>query len=176
MTKTNGFDRLIAFLEKLVEWVSIVLLAICVGSSLLQIISRTIIGKPLTWCEEVARFSGVWMIMWAMGLVFKARGHIGVDFFYSKMSRKVQRVLDPINDLFTICLMILFTYFSAQLMVNGYGTKAPSLRIPMGFIYSGMVSGAGLSVLFAIYAAIQNLRKNAEERKNGSSDSKEDEK
>ena len=48
-------------LEKLVEWVSVILLLICVASSLIQVVSRTLLNNPLLWCEEMARFSGVWI-------------------------------------------------------------------------------------------------------------------
>ena len=140
------------------EWVSIILLAICVASSLIQVVSRTIFNSPLLWCEEVARYSGVWLIMWAMGLIFKVRGHIEVDFFYSHMPKAVQKYLDVINDVITIILMICFTYFAVQLMINGADTNSPSLRLPMSAVYSGVVLGAGISVLFAIYAAVSHTK------------------
>ncbi len=145
-------------LEKLVEWVSVILLLICVASSLIQVVSRTLLNNPLLWCEEMARFSGVWMIMWAMGLIFKARGHIEVDFFYSHTPKAMQKYLDIINDVITIVLMVCFTCFAVQLMMNGAGTKSPSLRLPMSVIYSGVVAGAGISVLFAIYATVNHTK------------------
>lgn len=157
MRENCFFERLIRTIEKILEYIVVLLFVIVVLSSLIQVVSRTIFGRPILWCEETARFAGIWMIMLAMGIIFKERGHIGVDFFYNKMPKKVQGVLDYVNDFFTTAVMTLFTIYSAQLLVKGYSTPSPSLRIPMGVIYIGVVLGSALSVLFCIYAIIKTI-------------------
>lgn len=165
MQQNNIFDKVIQVLEKICNAVSAVLLAITVASSAIQVFCRTVLGSPLSWTEELARFGGVWMVMWAMGPVFKARGHIGIDFLYNKFPHVSKKYVDLFDDLVTIGVMIAFTYFACILMNNGARTASPALRIPMSWVYSGVVLGGGCSVLFAVHALLYHRREHSEEEK-----------
>ena len=160
MKKSNPFDTVIHVLDKICSGLAALFLAIAVGSSVIQVVSRTVLGSPLTWTEEVARFAGIWMTMFAMGPIFKERGHIGVDLIYNKFPNASKKYVDIINDLITIAVMLLFTVFAVILLKNGARTSSPALRVPMSVIYSGVVIGGGCSVLFAIYAAIGHTKSN----------------
>ena len=165
MQQKNFFDILIVKLEKVCNAVAAILLGITVGSSAIQVFCRTVLGKPLSWTEELARFGGVWMVMWAMGPVFKARGHIGIDFLYNKFPDPLKKYVDIIDDLVTIGVMAAFTYFACILMSNGARTASPALRIPMSWVYSGVVLGGACSVLFAVHALLYHKRIHEEEAK-----------
>ena len=167
MSQKNVWNGFFDKLEIVCKYIAGILLAIAVVSSLIQVVSRTILGSPLTWTEEAARYSGIWMTMWAMGPVFRERGHIGVDFIYNKFPNCSKKYVDVVNDLITVAVMGLFTYFASILMTNGAGTTSPALRIPMSIVYSGVVLGGGISMLFALDAAIRHTKSNFGKAKEG---------
>lgn len=172
MRQENSMDKTVAKLERMALYAAALFLAIVVLSSVIQVFSRTIIGKPLSWTEELARYGGIWMIMWAMGPIFRERGHIGVDFIYNKFPETSKRYVDVVNDVITVLTMIAFTAYSVILMINGSGTSSPALRIPMSVIYAGMVLGGALSVFFAVYASIEHTKKNFPKEKVGRKEEK----
>lgn len=151
-------DKIISIAEKICIAIACIMLAIAVISSFIQVVSRSILGRPLTWTEEVARFSGILMVMFAMGPVFKERGHVGVDFIYNKLPKCLKKYIDIINDAVTIVVMFLFTFYGIILMNNGSRMASPALRIPMSTVYFGLVLGGGFSILFAIYAAAKHTK------------------
>lgn len=165
MQQNNIFDKVIQLLEKVCNAIAAILLAVTVGSSAIQVFCRTVLGSPLSWTEELARFGGVWMVMWAMGPVFKARGHIGIDFLYNKFPDRFRKYADIFDDLVTIAVMAAFTYFACILMKNGARTASPALRIPMSWIYSVVVLGGACSVLFAVHALLYHRREHEGEGK-----------
>lgn len=160
MRQETKLDKIVYRLERFSLSVAALLLAVTVFSSFIQVISRTVIGKPLTWTEELARFCGIWMIMWAMGPIFRERGHIGVDFLYNKFPKVAKKYVDIVNDCITILTMLAFTIYAAVLMINGSGTSSPALRFPMSIIYAGVFLGGALSVFFATYAAVNHTKAN----------------
>ena len=158
MKQMSVTEKFINILERICISIAAIMLAIAATSSLIQVISRSIIGRPLTWTEELARFAGILMVMFAIGPVFKERGHVGVDFFYNKLPKGFRKYIDVVNDLFTIAVMVLFTYYAVILMENGAKMMSAALRIPMSYVYVGVVIGGGFSSIFAFYAAVKHTR------------------
>lgn len=82
---------------------SIVLVAMIVVI-LIQIIFR-LMGNPLSWTEEVARWMLVWATFAGASYAFKNGGLIRVDFFVKKLFKKKGR---RITDIAAMMFMIVY--------------------------------------------------------------------
>lgn len=156
----TNIKRILDHLEGMVENIAAFMLFIVIFATFLQVIFRYLFNAPLLWTEELARYMGIWMIMFATSVALRRRTHIGVDFFTNKLSHNPQRILMVINDLVTFGVMTGLTVFSLELTVKAFNTPSPALRIPIGFVYMGMVVGYAFSALFSLFATIDGIKSN----------------
>ena len=82
---------------------SIVLVAMIVVI-LIQIIFR-LMGNPLSWTEEVARWMLVWATFAGASYAFKNGGLIRVDFFVKKLFKKKGRRITDIAAMMYDCVL-----------------------------------------------------------------------
>ena len=84
--------------------VSSVVLVAMIVVILIQIIFR-LMGNPLSWTEEVARWMLVWATFAGASYAFKNGGLIRVDFFVKKLFKKKGR---RITDIAAMMFMIVY--------------------------------------------------------------------
>src|SRR5690606_28631425 len=63
----------------------VILLLVMTGSTLAGVFARYFLNEALTWSEEVARYSMVWLSFVGGGLVFRHGGHIAIDVLVRKL-------------------------------------------------------------------------------------------
>jgi TRAP-type C4-dicarboxylate transport system permease small subunit len=156
--RKNAIDKIMDVTTAILNNSVFILFLVMILSSFLQVICRRIFNASLTWSEELARYCTIWMVMFTTAIAFKNRNHIGIDFFLAKLPPKGRRILEDINDIIVILVMGYFTYYSAALLLGGRSTPSPAMRIPMGFVYAGVVVGGFFSVVFALYAFAKRVQ------------------
>ena len=75
-------------LWRLILGLGMVLLALLVATTLLQVLSRYVLSKPFDWTEEMARYLFVWVAMLGAGMAAKDRAH-----FFGIAGRTMRQVL-----------------------------------------------------------------------------------
>lgn len=104
------------WIGKINAWVVIplFLLLIC------DVVMRYFAGRPLIWTSELAQLVfGVYGIM-AGGYLLAERGHVNVDIFYGKFSRRRQALVD-------VSTCFLFFLFVGILLWQGWSLAADSV-------------------------------------------------
>lgn len=96
--------------------VSSVVLVAMIVVILIQIIFR-LMGNPLSWTEEVARWMLVWATFAGASYAFKNGGLIRVDFFVKKLFKKKGRRITDIA-----AMMFMIVYFG----LLGVSAERPS--------------------------------------------------
>ena len=76
------FDKIVKVLDKVIG----VFLIVIVVVTFLQVLFRYFVNKPLMWTEELARASGIWMVMVGAALAQKDNKHIGMEILPEKIS------------------------------------------------------------------------------------------
>ena len=119
---------------------SIVLVAMIVVI-LIQIIFR-LMGNPLSWTEEVARWMLVWATFAGASYAFKNGGLIRVDFFVKKLFKKKGRRITDIA-----AMMFMIVYFgllgvsaaSYMKMTISKGQTYPITQVPYAITLISLV-------------------------------------
>lgn len=144
-------------LDKVLEKICCILLAIMVVLIFWQVFTRYVLGHPSVFSEALAKYLFIWLIFFSMAYVFGKREHMAIEFFADKLSKKKRLILDNLNQV----LIILFS--SGVLIYGGIFTTIyqmqkidATLQIPMGYIYM-IVPISGLLVIFY---CINNIREN----------------
>lgn len=146
-------SRYIRALTKGLEWMTAGLFALLVLDVLWGVFSRHLLGSQSRWTEELARFLLMWVALLGAALVFRDRGHLGVDYVVGKLTPDARRVAEGLTH------VAVFTFAALIMVGGGYrlvsetlsrNQLSPALRWKMGYVYS-VIPMSGLFVsLFSL--------------------------
>ncbi len=138
-----------SFFDKFEERLLISGMAAIVIIVFLQVIMRYFFQKSLTWSEEIARFTFLWMVWLGAGYATKKRAHIKIEAFVSKLS-------SPLREKINFTALIIWVLFAFFLVFKGGQLTyllfkrhqlSPVLEIPMAWAYMAVPAGSGLMLL-----------------------------
>ena len=95
-------------------WISIVAIGLMVLSILLQVFFRYVLGNPLPWSEEAARFCMLWMTGLMAPLAYRRGGFVAIDMLVRMLPARVAQILS------FLLLLIAFAVLVAALPI-GWG-------------------------------------------------------
>lgn len=124
---------------------------------LLQIFFRYIIKAPLTWSEEAARFSMIWLIMLASITVLRKNKHLSVTFFAELAHPTIQRWLRVCVHLLSAIFLFVLLFHGYELSMNSMSQKAAATGIPMGFIAGSIPVFGLIGLLFTVENIVKEL-------------------
>ncbi|HEX8885672.1 MAG TPA: TRAP transporter small permease [Noviherbaspirillum sp.] len=138
-------------LERLVEWLMALALAIMVVLVFGNVVLRYAFGSGLAWAEEVARLMFVWLIFLGAILALRHHAHIGVEMLQQRLSPKARRACAVLSHLFMLYALWLFLYGSWNQTVIGLDTYSTVLRFPNAFMASaGLLCAASMTLIVAV--------------------------
>ena len=122
----------------MLEGVTIIFIVVMLGSTLIGVADRFVLGIGLSWTEELSRFLLVWASLLAAAVATKRRSHFRVAFVIERLSRagKIGVNLACIGGLGVAI------WYGVQLVHLFHAQTAPALGIPMSWVYAAVpVSG-----------------------------------
>lgn len=143
--------KIIAWLDRHFEEVFLFLLsAITVAVVFLQVFMRYVMGSSLSWSEELARYSSIWLIYIGISYGVKKNRHIKVDAFVSLIKDKRGKLVISIISNLLFLVFAIFVVFRGYIVFKKlleFGQTSPALQIPMAFVYLAAPFGMGLTVI-----------------------------
>ncbi len=138
-----------------------ILLILMAAMSLASIVGRTFLGKPILGDYELVQVLCAVAVSMSLPYCQIARGHVIVDFFTTRMSASVNRVLDVAAGLLLAGLAFVVAWRLAIGMVDLKRTGDASMLIgfPTWVAYAPMVLSFVLLGLAALFIARDDLRK-----------------
>ena len=154
MSFVKGFKKFSDGLDKLCIAVVVIMLAVMVGVTIAQIICRNF--KALQWSEEVCRYLLIWTTFLGASCVYKEGSHITITFIQGLFPPKVQRKIRIFVHI--VCILVFFTvvYYSFTFGLR-QNQLAPSLRIPMKYMYMSIPIGFSFMIVHAVNEVLQLL-------------------
>lgn len=103
-------------------WISVVAIGLMVLSILLQVFFRYVLGSPLAWSEEAARFCMLWMTGFMAPLAYRQGGFVAIDMLVRALPKRAAEIL-----YFVLLLVPLFVLIVALPIgwgeVTGFSAK-----------------------------------------------------
>jgi TRAP-type C4-dicarboxylate transport system permease small subunit len=150
----RAWERIVSGLE----WLTVALFALLILDVLWGVLSRYVFGRQSRWTEEFAIYAIVWVSLLGAALVFRERGHLGVDYFVGKLHPSAQRLARRVGDVAVMVFAALVLVYGGFLLVSETlqaGQVTPAMGWKIGYLYSVVP----LSGLFILAFAIEHLFK-----------------
>jgi len=134
---------------RLLEWGTLSLFGILTLDVLWGVASRYVLGSQSRWTEEVAIYLLVWVSLLGAAIVYRERGHLGVDFLVTKLHPDAQRIVALLIELAVMVFAGFVLVYGGLVLVFqtlAAGQITPALGWKMGYLYS-VVPISGVFVL-----------------------------
>lgn len=133
----------------------VILMLTMTGATLAGVFARYVINDALTWSEEVARYSMVWLSFLGGGLVFRHGGHVAIDLLVDRIPAGFARyAVLALAQLAALAFLSVLVWYGLGLMQRGSFMTTPALRIPMSVPYAAIPIGSALMIYHLVAANI----------------------
>ncbi len=115
-------------------YLMILFLGIFLLNITVQIFLRVFFKSPLSFTEEVSRYSFVWMVFLGLSYATKYNKHIRIDCFVTRLPEKIQLIIEFIIDIITL---VVFTWiFVKGIEYVGYSSicRTYALNISKSYV------------------------------------------
>jgi TRAP-type C4-dicarboxylate transport system permease small subunit len=143
-----------ATIDKLLEYVLVIILAVLVLDVLWQVISRYLMKSPSSFTDELARFLLIWVGILGAAYATGKKMHLAIDVLINKLSIKYRNMID-------IYIHAAIAFFALLVMVIGglnliymllkLGNISPALSIPIGYVYSVIPISGFLIIYYSLF-------------------------
>jgi len=142
--------KLYNVVNKIIEYLLILIFALLVIDVLWQVFSRYILGQSFSFTEEFARFALIWLSILGAAYLNGRREHLSIDILLRKlgpdrMKKRIQSI-EIMIFLFALIVMVIgggnLVYTTLYL-----GQVSPAMHISLGHVYA-IVPLSGLLIMF----------------------------
>lgn len=121
-------------------------LIVVVGAN---VVCRYVLGIPLSWAEEAARYMMIYMAYLAAPLALRAGGHIRITVITDRLRGVWADVFRMIGHLAVGSLAVTVAYHGLSLIQLVSFQQTPAMRISMSIPYFSVVVGSAFLALEA---------------------------
>ena len=146
-------------LNRVLEFILIMLLSIMVLNVSWQVFSRYVLGNPSSFTDELARYLMIWLGVLGTAYVSGKRLHVAIDILHSQLSLSSQKTMQKV--IFSIVILVTFLIFiigGSRLVYLSYllGQKSAALQIPLYLVYVCVPLSGACIIFYKINDLISN--------------------
>ena len=145
------------WLQKAVNWVIGVALAVLLTVILAQTVFRYAIFYSLPWSEELSRYLFVVMILLGINIGVTRDIFVRIDLIDGFLSGKWRAAAAVFRDLTALAVSCLFIFSSLPLMRIGRFQRSPAMQIDMNVMYGVLLVGFSLTTLAILLKLLANF-------------------
>jgi len=116
----------------------------------IQVVLRYVFNTGMSWAEELARFSFVWLTMLGAAVAARKGRHIKIDSIINLFPSVLRTLIGCALDVLIVIFLIVLNVYGFKLALLAYGQKSGALTISMFYPYLGFVVGGVLLLVFFI--------------------------
>ena len=143
-------SRVVYFIEK---WLAVLAMMIMTTAVAMQVFWRFVLSSPLSWTEEAARLSMIWMVFMVMGWAIGNRTHIAADFLVERLPLKGKLWFEVIRVVSIIAFGGLLVVTGTQLVI----LQSVASNTPLGLPRSAFSLQVPISALFVLIHSVDLL-------------------
>lgn len=127
----NGYSFIVEKINKAITYVLTVLLMVMTVLIFWQVFARFVMGSPLSFSEEIARFCMLWLTMLGSAYAFRKGSLIAVDVLLELGGPIIRKVLKIAIPIISIVFAYILVIHGFELVDRVASQIAPSTRISM---------------------------------------------
>lgn len=156
----NGIIGVVHKLEKVEQYVAVILFNVILFSLFWQALSRKI-GSPSSWTDETSRLLFVWMGVLGCHLAQRENIHVRIDAILLSLPKKIQLFIEAFINVVMIGLLGMIFYYSISIVQRKSFTPLVTLGIGESWLYAAMFLWTALTIIEMI-AQLVNIFKHGE--------------
>jgi TRAP-type C4-dicarboxylate transport system permease small subunit len=114
----------------------------------LQVLFRYVLGAPLHYTEEVARYLTIWAALLGASLGVRSSTHFSVRFVVGLLPARARMVAVGMARVLTAVFIVVFLIFGWLLLETAAVRVSPAARIPLVLVYAAVPVSAALMLVF----------------------------
>ncbi len=125
---------------------------------ILQVVFRYVVKAPISWSEEVATFSFIWLSILSAALGVKYGMHFSIEAVVKRFPMPVQRLLTVLTSLSVSGLLAILIWFGLNLVMLNNTQISPAMGMPMSIPYLSVPVGCTLMLIYLWTNVLRSLR------------------
>lgn len=150
--------RVTMAINRALEVVAMVLLAILCAVTFLGVLDRYIIQSGIGWTEELARFLLIWISLLAATMGVYRSAHFRISFLVDLLPAPPRRAIALTMHVVDIGVLGVVFVQGARVTEIMRIQTSPAMDLPMSWIYLSLPVAAGIMILFLIVQVVDMLR------------------
>lgn len=126
----------------------------------LQIFTRYVLGSPLSWTEEVARYLFVWMVFIGSAAAMLDRSHVAIEMFVDALEPRARLLIRLVSDVLCLSFLVIFAYWSSKTLSRVWAIPSSALELPSGILYSSVPISVSLMIVRLVQRSARDVREN----------------
>ncbi len=139
----NGISNIIC---RILEIIVVLLVVINAADVFLQVLNRYVLVKisdySISWTDELARYSMIWICYCTVGICFREGSMAQVDIIYGRLNRKGRVVLYIITRLLVALVLFVAVKYGLYVCQIKAIYKSAMLQMPGIALYSAPIVGS----------------------------------
>lgn len=168
-------DKILGTIE---DFLGVTFLAGMVILIFMQVVLRYCFNHALNWSEEGARYLMIWCTGFGISASVRVGANIGIQAIVDALPGKAGKAVRLLCEVLTLLIFAFLTWAAALFAKTAWisGQLAPSLQIPMFYIYLALPVSFGFCVIRQIQVILLEYvsKKAVEETANNEETVKED--
>jgi len=140
------------------ETVVTLLTAVMVATVILQVFFRFVVGNPLSWSEELARYAFVWITFLGAAVAYRHGAHIVVEAVVALLPHRVQLALVWVVDALMVAALVVLLVQGLAFVEVTATVKATMLQIPMSWVYGAVPVSAAIMLAYQVERTLRRIQ------------------
>jgi TRAP-type C4-dicarboxylate transport system permease small subunit len=124
------------YLDVCIEVITAITMSVMIGTVVLQVFSRYVVGSPLGWTEEISSFALVWSSFLGSYLGFRRSVHLRIEIVYLLLPAAGKRMSLLVGNFVLIAVALLMIGKGVPYALQFMYIQSPVLQLPMGLSYA----------------------------------------
>jgi tripartite ATP-independent transporter DctM subunit len=129
-------------IDRILEAIGIVALVMSIGATLLQVFLRYVLNSPVSWSEELSRFTFIWLTFIAAAIAIRSGEMlVRVDTLILKFPLWAQRQAKNLSTLVVAGIGITLVVFGGEVVTDMMGQVSIAMEWPVSLFYAAAPIG-----------------------------------
>jgi len=146
----RGIDRLTAVVASILRASLVVAIIVMLACIVVQVVMRYVVGKTLSWSEELAVLMFAWATLGGLALGVREGFHVRLDLLIGYLPDGVRRWAERAIELLTAVFGAYLLWSGTRFYEMTGGSVSAAIGYPIEFLHVLAPIAGGMICLFAI--------------------------
>ena len=144
--------------DKFELYLMVVFLFVFLLNIFVQILMRLFFKNPLSFTEEVSRYSFVWMVFLGLSFATRYDRHIRVDFLYARFPATIKFIVEMFLNVLTLAAFSWIFYMGLKYIEYSSITRTYALNIPRSIVIAIIPLSGFLMIIRVIEKFFRDIK------------------